>query len=75
MDDEIDEAPPKKAGSKSNGTATANGAGGRSKAPMTEEEKRKNFLERNRQGNAHNRIIASNAILIVVDSRPQVPAA
>jgi ATF/CREB family transcription factor len=49
MDDEMDEAPPKKAGSKSNGTATTNGASGRSKAPMTEEEKRKNFLERNRQ--------------------------
>jgi len=48
-EDEIDEPPLKKSGHRSNGTATTNGAGGRSKVPMTEEEKRKNFLERNRQ--------------------------
>jgi ATF/CREB family transcription factor len=46
-DDEIEELPLKKSGHK--GAVTTNGAGGRSKVPMTEEEKRKNFLERNRQ--------------------------
>lgn len=53
IDDEIEELSPKKTSPKSNGNATTNGAGGRSKVPMTEEEKRKNFLERNRQGNLH----------------------
>jgi len=48
-EDEIDEPPPKRTAPKSNGTSTTNGAGGRTKVPMTEEEKRKNFLERNRQ--------------------------
>jgi ATF/CREB family transcription factor len=50
-DDEIDEPLFKRTTPKSNGATTTNGAGARSKAPMTEEEKRKNFLERNRQGN------------------------
>lgn len=48
-EDEIEEPPPKKTTIKSNGTANTNGSSGRSKVPMTEEEKRKNFLERNRQ--------------------------
>jgi ATF/CREB family transcription factor len=74
-DDEIDESPPKKTALKSNGTAATNGAGGRSKVPMTEEEKRKNFLERNRQGNHDHGNSECNSHHTTSHSRPQVSAA
>jgi ATF/CREB family transcription factor len=47
-DDEDDDSPPTKKTASGGGKGGAGGRG--SKVPMTEEEKRKNFLERNRQG-------------------------
>ena len=53
-------------GSRSNGTATKSGGGG--KKPETEEEKRRNFLERNRQG-AYDSLVPSDEVLTFCSSR------